>query len=396
MACMSAPHSLYVHVPFCAHRCGYCDFVTTSRSPELHERYVAALRRELELHGSGPDGGYDTVFVGGGTPTLLEAPAMEAMLDWIGELVAPGAEVTLECNPETVDDALARRLVQGSVSRVSLGAQSFSPHVLATLERRATPDTVRAAVATLRGAGIARLSLDLIWGVPGQDLADVERDLDAALALEPDHLSAYELELKPGTRLAHRFGTDPAVAVGEGADDLYDLVVDRIQEAGWWWYETASFARDEHERCRHNLAYWTAAGWRAVGVGAVDMSVDPDDAHALVRRANLPNVPRWLDAIERGELPPARIEHIDAHAARSERVMLAMRLDGPVRIAAADILDGIVDAGGLERIVDLGLGDARPVADDDGIMRGDVELRLGRRGRMLQGSVGSLLLDPAG
>ena len=391
---MSRPRSLYVHVPFCAHRCGYCDFVTTSRSPEIHERYVAALRRELELHGGPPPGGYDTVFVGGGTPTLLEPPAMEAMLDWIASMAAPDAEVTIECNPETVDDALARRLVDGSVSRVSLGAQSFSAHVLETLERRASPELVRSAITTLRDAGISRLSLDLIWGVPGQTEADVTRDLDEALALGPDHLSAYELELKPGTRLAHRFGTDPAVAVGEGADELYDLVIDRLQDAGWWWYETANFARDEHERCRHNLAYWTAAGWDAVGVGAVGMAIDLEDGDARVRRANLPNVPRWLDAIERGEFPPARVERIDGPSSRSERVMLAMRLDAPVRIAAADLADGIVDAGGLERIVELGLGDARPVPDHDGVLRGDVELRLDRRGRMLQGSVGALLLDP--
>jgi oxygen-independent coproporphyrinogen-3 oxidase len=388
------PRSLYVHVPFCAHRCGYCDFVTTSRSAELHERYVAALAAELELQGGAPVGGFDTVFVGGGTPTLLEPDAMDALQAWLAQVAAPGAEVTIECNPETVDDRLAGQLAAGATSRVSLGAQSFDPAVLATLERRATPEVVRGAVHQLREAGIERLSLDLIWGVPGQDLATVARDLDEALALEPDHLSAYELEFKPGTRLAHRFGTDPSVSVGEAGDDIYDLVIDRLQSAGWWWYETANFARDEHERCRHNLAYWTAAGWLAVGVGAVGMRDDAQVNGGLVRRTNLPNVPRWLDAVEGGELPPARFEQIDPRSVRTERLMLAMRLDGPVQIDAADLADGIVDAAGLERLVDLGLGEVRPVVDADGVMRGDVELRLGRRGRMLQGSVGTLLLDP--
>jgi oxygen-independent coproporphyrinogen-3 oxidase len=392
----SVPRSLYVHVPFCAHRCGYCDFVTTSRSPEIHERYVAALARELELQGGAPNGGFETVFVGGGTPTLLEPPAMEAMLEWIASIAAPGAEVTIECNPETVDEALAARLVQGGVSRVSLGAQSFSAHVLETLERRASPDTVRGAVATLRDAGVARLSLDLIWGVPGQSPDDVVRDLEAALALEPDHLSAYELEFKPGTRLAHAWGTDKDVIVGEASDDLYDLVIDRLQDAGWWWYETANFARTNSERCRHNLAYWHASGWLAVGVGAVGMREDAQVAGGLLRRTNLPNVPRWLDAIERGELPPDRIEQVEPDVARSERVMLALRLDEPLRIAAADLLEGIVDPGGLERIVELDLGEVRPLVDEDGTCRGDMSLRLNRRGRMLQGSVGSLLLDPAG
>jgi oxygen-independent coproporphyrinogen-3 oxidase len=389
------PRSLYVHVPFCAHRCGYCDFVTTSRSPELHGRYVAALERELELRGGAPaGGGYETIFIGGGTPTLLEPEALEAMLDWLGSVAGADAEGTIECNPETVDEALAARLVAGGISRVSLGAQSFDPAVLATLERRATPEVVRGAVGTLRDAGVERLSLDLIWGVPGQSPETVARDLDAALALEPDHLSAYELEFKPGTRLAHAFGTDRDVAIGEAGDDLYDLVIDRLQDAGWWWYETANFARTESERCRHNLAYWNARPWDAVGVGAVGTSQDVDEPGALVRRTNLPNVPRWLDAVERGELPPTRIERVEAHAARSERVMLAIRLDAPVDIAADDLLDGIVDPAGLERVAELGLGEVRPLVDADGTCRGGMQLRLNRRGRMLQGSVGTLLLDP--
>ena len=147
-----------------------------------------------------------------------------------------------------------------------------------------------------------RLSLDLIWGVPGQTPSDVARDLEEALALEPDHLSAYELEFKPGTRLAHAFGTDASEIVGEASDDLYDLVIDRLQDAGWWWYETANFARTQDERCRHNLAYWDAAGWLAVGVGAVGMRADVHAPGGVVRRTNLPNVPRWLAAVEDGEL----------------------------------------------------------------------------------------------
>lgn len=389
----TTPRSLYVHVPFCAHRCGYCDFVTTSRSPELHARYVDALVRELELHGGAPDGGFDTIFVGGGTPTLLEPEPMEAMLGWLGSIAAPGAEVTIECNPETVDRALAERLVAGGVERVSLGAQSFASHVLATLERRATPEVVSGAVALLREAGVRRLSLDLIWGVPGQAPEDVASDLERALELAPDHLSAYELEFKPGTRLAHAFGAAAQAAVGDGSDDLYDLVVDRLEAAGWWWYETANFARVPDERCRHNMAYWQARDWLAVGVGAVGTRPG-EEGSGLVRRTNLPNVPRWLAAIEAGELPPARVELVDDHTARSERIMLALRLDAPVIVPAADLLDGVVDAAGIERVVELGLGTARTIAGEDGVHRGDVELRLGRRGRMLQGSVGTLLLDP--
>ena len=389
----AVPRSLYVHVPFCAHRCGYCDFVTTSRSPELHERYVVALERELQLRApQEAAAGFDTVFIGGGTPTLLGPEPMERLLTMVNGVSAAGAEVTIECNPETVTPLLARQLVEGGVSRVSLGAQSFSPAVLATLERRASPDIVRGAVTMLRDAGIERMSLDLIWGVPGQTVEDVARDLDAALALGPDHLSAYELEFKPGTRLAHAHGVDAAATlVGETGDDLYDLVVDRLEDAGWWWYETANFARTPDERCRHNLAYWQAEPWVGIGVGAVETRVD-SEGNAL-RRTNLPNVPRWLKAVEEGLVPPSRDEQVDAATMRSERVMLAIRLDEPVRISMTDIADGTVDGAGLERIVELGLGTVDMVIDADGTARGDLDLRLNRRGRMLQGSVAGLLLD---
>jgi oxygen-independent coproporphyrinogen-3 oxidase len=380
------PRSLYVHVPFCAHRCGYCDFVTTSRSPELHERYVAALERELAMR-AGDVPPFETVFIGGGTPTLLEPESLERLLALVRGAARDDAEITIECNPETVDAALARRLVEGGVNRVSLGAQSFDPVVLATLERRASPDVVRAAVATLRAAGVARLSLDLIWGVPGQTLESVARDLDAALALEPDHMSAYELEFKPGTRLAHAHGVDAAATlIGETGDDLYDLVIDRFEAAGWWWYETANFARVAEERCRHNLAYWHAQPWVGIGVGAVE-------TRDGVRRTNLPNVPRWLAALEAGELPPARTEEIDAETARTERAMLAIRLDESFRVPMADMLDGIVDPAGLERIAELDLGQVTPAVDDDGVMRGSMDVRLNRRGRMLQGTVAGLLLN---
>ncbi|MCW2949958.1 MAG: hemN, partial [Thermoleophilia bacterium] len=379
------PRSLYVHVPFCAHRCGYCDFVTTSHSPELHERYVAGLESELALRSpaTAAPGSFDTIFIGGGTPTLLEPAALEQLLEWTGELAAPGAEITIECNPETVDTALARRLVAGGVQRVSLGAQSFSPHVLATLERRAVPDTVRRAVATLRDAGADHLSLDLIWGVPGQSADDVSRDLSEALALEPDHLSAYELEFKPGTRLTRAHGgVDAALTnLGENSDDFYDLVIDHLESAGWWWYETANFARTAEHRCRHNLTYWHAEPWLGVGVGAVETRVVDE---GLSRRANLPNLPRWLAAVEAGEPPPSRDEFVDTHTARTERIMLGLRLDAAVRVTSADLIDGVVDGPGLERVVDLELGAVSMVASDDGVLRGDLDLRLTRRGRMLQ------------
>jgi oxygen-independent coproporphyrinogen-3 oxidase len=263
---MSARH-LYVHVPFCAHRCGYCDFVTTSASPELHERYVAALGVELEQRGGSSPGSYETIFVGGGTPTLLVPEAIEQLLQLLAPLRAPGCELTIECNPETVDAELAARLVDGGVSRVSLGVQSMQHAQLQTLERRADPTTIRRAVALLREAGIDNLSCDVIWAIPGQREADVHADLSALVELAPNHVSAYELEFKPGTRLTHAWGNADA-AVGDHADAMYDAIVDGLGAAGYRWYETANFAQQGRE-CRHNLAYWTQQDYLGIGIGAV-------------------------------------------------------------------------------------------------------------------------------
>ena len=183
---------LYVHVPFCAHRCGYCDFVTVTGREDERARYVAALAAELERADVAPE----TIFVGGGTPSILADRDLARLL----AALPPAAEVTVECNPETVTPAKAQVLIEGGVTRVSLGAQSFRPHLLEVLERRARPEQIVAAVRVLRDAGIQSLNLDLIFGVPGQREDDLRADLADLLALEPDHVSAYELEAKPGTR----------------------------------------------------------------------------------------------------------------------------------------------------------------------------------------------------
>lgn len=376
---------LYVHVPFCAHRCGYCDFVTVTDRPDLHVRYVAALAREHELRGEKEEecagGPYATVYLGGGTPTLLHPAALGDLLAWCTALAAPGAEVTIECNPETVTGELARALVNGGVTRVSVGAQSMREHVLATLERRATPTQVCAAIGELRTAGIPNISLDLMWGVPGQSAVDLAADLDEIVALAPDHVSAYELELKPGTRMTHRFGT-VAEAVGDRSDDHYDLVVDALTGAGYDWYETANFARDGRAS-HHNLGYWTQVDHVGLGVGAVGTVAAAGGA--AVRRANLPNLPRYLAAVEAGDLPPARIEQVDARTTRVERIMLGLRLARPMLLDPAD-LDDIVDRAALGRLAAGGLALVDP-ADGDG-----VTVTLSRRGRMLLNSVLTELL----
>ncbi|MDX6517424.1 MAG: hypothetical protein QOF50_270, partial [Gaiellaceae bacterium] len=197
---------LYVHLPFCSARCGYCDFVTLVGRREGHGGYVDALVRELELERTLLAPKLDTLFLGGGTPTFTEPAALERLLD----ALPAAAEVTVEANPETVTPELAELLRRGGVTRVSLGAQSFQPALLAMLDRRCGPDDVRGAFHTLRDAKFDNISLDLIYGIPGQSASDLERDLDEALELGPEHISCYELEAKPGTRFTHEHGEELA------------------------------------------------------------------------------------------------------------------------------------------------------------------------------------------
>jgi oxygen-independent coproporphyrinogen-3 oxidase len=353
---------LYVHVPFCAHRCGYCDFVTVTGRDGRHEAYVDALLADVERRGAlGELAGdaVETVFVGGGTPTLLALPLLCRLLDGLPR--AP--ERTVECNPETVTPALAAALAERGV-RVSLGAQSFDAGVLATLERRAGPATVARAVTLLRGAGVANLSLDLLFGVPGQTGATLAADLDALIALAPDHCSSYELEAKPGTRFTHRHGAE-LERQAELLEDHYELVIARLEAAGYEWYETASFARPDR-RGRHNLAYWLGRDYAAAGVGAVA-------THGLERRRNRPSLERYIGACLSGSDPPRETEELTAGIRQRERLMLGLRLAEGVELAAvADVVDGAE----VGRLASLGL-----LRVDGG------RLVLERRGRLLANEV---------
>jgi len=337
---------LYVHLPFCAHRCGYCDFVTVVGREGEHDRYVDALLRELELEAGVLADDLETVFLGGGTPTFLNTAALERLL----RALPPAAEVTVEANPETVDAELAALLRERGVTRISLGAQSFTPRLLAMLERAAQPDDVRRAYYAFRDASFDNISLDLIYGIPGQSAADLDRDLDQALALEPDHLSCYELEAKPGTRFTHTFG-DELAHQADAMEGYFERVVERLTGAGYRWYETANFCRPgapagaPDYRSRHNLGYWLGCDYLGLGIGAVSTV-------AGERRRNLPSLPRYVGALGHGAPPPREIEQIDADVSRRERVMLGLRLDEPLPLAD---VESALDAAALERLERLGL-----------------------------------------
>ena len=337
---------LYVHLPFCAHRCGYCDFVTALGRRGEHVGYVDAVLAELQLERGSLATEVETVFLGGGTPTFTEPAALERLLRALPE----AAEVTVEANPETVTPELALLLRECGVNRVSLGAQSFEPRLLEVLERVAGPDDVRRAVYRLRGVGFDNISLDLIYGIPGQSAAELRSDLAEALALEPEHLSAYELEAKPGTRFTHAHGAE-LERQAESMESYFELVVETLTGAGYRWYETANFARaGSHDlRAQHNLGYWLGHDYLGIGVGAVSTIENR-------RWRNQPSLRGYVDALGAGRRPPRELEVLDDGVRETERVMLGLRLDEPVSVASARRM---LDLEGLARLERLGLAERR-------------------------------------
>jgi putative oxygen-independent coproporphyrinogen III oxidase len=364
---VSARH-LYVHLPFCASRCGYCDFVTVVGQDGRHAAYVDALLVELALEGDVLAPRLESVFLGGGTPTLTEPRSLERLL----RALPPAEEVTVEANPETVTPAVAALLREGGVTRVSLGAQSFQPRLLEVLERRARPDDVRRAFAILREADFDNLSLDLIYGIPGQSAADLDADLSEALALEPEHVSAYELEAKPGTRFTHAHGEELA-RQADAMESYFERVVAGLTEAGYRWYETANFCRASERdlRSRHNLAYWRGRDYLGLGIGAVSTI-------AGRRWRTTPRLGRYLASLQAGERPERELEELPPPVRDSERVLLGLRLDEPLSLAG---LGDAVDAAAVERLERLGL-----------VAREGSSLTLTERGRFLGGGVTAELL----
>jgi len=369
-----AARHLYVHLPFCASRCGYCDFVTVVGRSGQHRAYVDALLAELELEREVLAPRLESVFLGGGTPTLTEPRELSRLLG----ALRSAEEVTVEANPETVTPDLARLLRDCGVTRMSLGAQSFQPRLLSVLDRRAGPDDVRRAVYAARDANVDNISLDLIYGIPGQSAADLDADLGEALALEPEHLSCYELEAKPGTRFTHAHGPELA-RQAEAMESYFERVVARLTEAGYRWYETANFCRSPQLgdgrdlRSRHNLAYWRGRDYLGLGIGAVS-TIDGR------RWRTTPRLGHYLASLGAGKLPEREVEALPERVRHSERVLLGLRLDEPLS------LDGVADAvdvEALERLERLGL--VRRAADG-------AALALTERGRFLGGGVTASLL----
>jgi oxygen-independent coproporphyrinogen-3 oxidase len=353
------PLGIYVHVPYCAARCGYCDFNTYVAGAGERAAWRAAAVAEVELAarvlGDGPP--VRTVFFGGGTPTLLPPADLLAVLDAVrGRLgLAPGAEVTVEANPESVSPTSLAALRAGGVTRISLGMQSASARVLATLDRRHTPGRAVAAAREARAAGFEHVSLDLMFGAPGEDDADWDASLDAALSAEPDHVSLYGLILEPGTRLTARVRRGELAALDEEAMERRYLHADaRLRAAGFDWYELANWARDASARCRHNQGYWRGDDWWGIGPGA-HSHVDG------VRWWNHLRPRAWRAALAAGRSPAAGRERLDSAARRLEALMLELRTAGGVALH-----DG--ERGSAAELASRGLLDSRALADGRAVL----------------------------
>ncbi len=320
--------ALYLHVPFCATRCGYCDFNTYTAaelgaSPGASQTsYVTAALAEIALARRvlGPRT-VTSVFVGGGTPTLLASDTLVTLLGAIRETfgLADGAEVTTEANPESVTPSSLAALRVGGFTRMSFGMQSAVPHVLHTLDRVHTPGRAVQAVAEARAAGFDDVSLDLIYGTPGESVADWRTSLETALAAEPEHVSAYALIVEDGTPLARRIrrGELPAPDDDDLADK-YELADEMLGTAGYDWYELSNWARPGHE-CRHNVAYWRSTDWWGIGAGA--------HSHVGgVRWWNVKHPAVYTDRLAGSRSPGHAREVLTGDQRRAEQVLLEIRL----------------------------------------------------------------------
>ena len=331
---------VYLHVPFCRVRCGYCDF-NTYTGDELRgakrDDYAAQAVAEVALAGrvlaeAGlPARPASTVFFGGGTPTMLPQTDLAEMLHAVVGTwgLVDGAEVTTEANPDSVDAEYLHALKASGFTRVSFGMQSAVPSVLATLERTHDPERIPLVVEWAREAGLD-VSLDLIYGTPGETLADWERSLDVALAQQPDHLSAYALIVEDGTKLARQIRRgEVATPDDDLAADMYELADDRLAAAGYDWYEVSNWSRGAEHRSRHNLAYWQGHDWWGVGPGA--------HSHVGgVRWWNVKHPAAYQQRMTAEQSPGAGRETLDDETRRVERVLLGVRIREGLAVAELD------------------------------------------------------------
>ncbi len=330
-----APFGVYLHVPFCAAKCDYCAFATWTDRHHLQQAYLDACRAHIDSAVAAGMPAATSVFVGGGTPSLVDPSQLVAVLDGVPR--APGCEITVECNPDTVTPELVAAYAAGGINRLSLGVQSMVDHVLAGLGRTHVPDNVRRAVALARDVGIPTFNLDLIYGGAGETVDDWRRTVDGALALDPPHISAYALTVEAGTPLADDPDRHPD---DDDQAEKYLIAAEAFEAAGLAWYEISNWARLGHE-CRHNQLYWSMGDYQAFGCAG--------HSHRAGRRFwNVRTPERYIDAVTAGRSPEAAGERLDPDDRRIEALQLAVRTRSGVPAAAlpVDDLDDLVEVQG--------------------------------------------------
>ncbi len=322
------PRAAYIHIPFCAHHCGYCDFAVAVGHDDMVDAYLDALKAEMA--GLDERQVVDTIYIGGGTPSYLTGAQVEKLLIAIEQKLhlADGGEFSLEANPDSLSPAKLDLMKAHGVTRISLGAQSFHEATLRTLERQHDIAAVRTAVEEIRGRGL-QLSLDLIFAVPGQSLRDWELDLDSALALQPDHLSTYGLTFEKGTRLWHQKKQGLVRAVPEKVElEFYIRTIDVLEKAGFEHYEISSFARPGR-RCRHNTTYWANHAHFGFGMGAARYVQGK-------RELNTRSLVEYIERIKAGRSPVVQAEEITGLERALET--LAVQLRRTEGVSAASFL----------------------------------------------------------
>lgn len=381
----SRDFGVYLHVPFCRVRCGYCDF-NTYTAEELRGATRAgyatqaitevALAQRVMADARLPPRPVSTVFFGGGTPTLLPVADLARMLQSVRDAwgLSAQAEVTTEANPDSVDASYLLSLAEAGFTRVSFGMQSAVPHVLATLERTHDPERIPQVVQWARDAGLD-VSLDVIYGTPGESIGDWERSVDSALAQHPDHISAYALIVEDGTKLARQIRRGEVAQPDDDLEaDMYELADRMLSSAGYGWYEVSNWAMSQEHRSRHNLSYWTGQDWWGIGPGA--------HSHVGgVRWWNVKHPAAYAERLSGSESPAAGRETLDPATREVERVLLGTRIRSGLAIASLDVIARSAIAGLI----------ADELIDGPAAIAGNLTLTV--RGRLLADGVVRRLLD---
>ena len=373
--------SAYIHIPFCRHRCGYCNFSLIAGRDHLVDRFLNAL--EVEIRQLPESAELDTLFFGGGTPSHLEADQLQRLAAIVAQrfTLAPDAEVSAECNPSDIDREKLAALLKLGVNRISLGVQSLNADKLKRLERDHSPDAATRAVE-LAKAEVGNVSMDLIFAAPQETYQQWQTDLANALALQPDHLSTYELTYEKGTQFWNRLQRGGlAVADEDLRADMYEHAIEQLNrggQAGWQQYELSSFATDGHQ-CRHNQSYWNGNDYLAFGPGA-SRFVDG------VRSTNHQSTLTYMKRLEAGQSPTAQTEQLSGVAAARERLVVGMRLLRGVNLAELEAMTGVALDRTLPQATRKLLIESDLIAITDGVCR------LTRRGIMVSDGVAEAIL----